>query len=185
MSKHGKKLLSALLVIAMMASLLVIPAAAAEGDLAGEVGDKWVFKADDVDTEVTEGWTAETYQFDQMTGPMNFKGLQLLAARSGYYNGYLYPEKGVDIPVAGKCQVEVTCANANGTLSVGSDDENAVKLEANGTAVYSYASEEAGTVTLKQSSFTCVTKIKITAYSERPTMKLDKDSVVPIYNFFI
>ena len=170
MKKSLKQWLSALLVIAMMATLLMVPAAAAS---AGEVGYTWDFSSKN--TAFHDGGDTGTYGYKRTDGgEKQFDGLTLSEGTGSYNGGYCDVSEGatLTIPVTGKCAVVVsTQYGANATVGVDSDT---VELKGSGsgitTATYKYKSEDPGSVVVSSSGSTFITKIELQKLSEDPSM---------------
>lgn len=158
MKRSIKQLLSAVLVVAMIASLLVVPAAAAEPQ---------VLKTWDIENAasgVFDGtFTEET--------PSELDGLKLVGKgrrQSGhgaqfYMNGY------IEIPVTGDCQVKVS-TNYKLDIYLGDDASKAV-TDTNKVAILSYKGG-AGTVKLRSNSDanTYITKIELLEAATEPAV---------------
>lgn len=155
MKARGKKLLAAMLSLAMVLSMFVVPASAV--DLTGAVGDEWVFQNETFDDTTTE-----------------LKGLKLTSvAKNGSYALGGVGDK-IQIPVTGNCDVTVEfCFSADATIG---DVDFSTTSNSTGTletATYKYAGA-AGYVDITfKSGSTYITKITIGEYTggatEEPT----------------
>ena len=107
MKVRGKKILAAALSLAMVLSLSVLPASAAEGDLTGAVGDKWTF------VEVSD-----------YSGQTSYKGLTFSQAlnKNGDQHGMDMKAATITIPVTGQCNIEVE-ASYSWNLTLGDKTE--------------------------------------------------------------
>ena len=167
MKKSIKQLLSAVLVIAMMASLLVVPAAAAD-PAPGDIGYVWDFQTLKGDSSY-DGNSEKTYE-----GLTFSTGVK---SHSGTYIDMAANDSTVTIPVKGKCNVDVKCEYGDkGTLGIGSDT---VLLKNDDYVTYHYTGTGEGTVTITRTTGQVyVREIKISEYTAAPSVTLDKDSVV-------
>lgn len=176
MKARGKKLLAAMLSLAMVLSMFVMPASAADPQ-PGEVGYSVDFS----------GFKDKgTYSGASMS---MYMGLTLSEGVRAHDNGYAdFYEDGayILVPVSGECVVEVLCQyGAAGTVGVDSDT---VPLKNNNdgkgeNAAYHYTGPGGNNEYVKIARTSAdgnvyVRSITIKEYNVTPTLKLDKESVV-------
>ena len=153
MRKSIKQLLSVVLVIAMIATLLVVPAAAATGD----IGTEWAPGS-------VEGLT--------FAGNAKDRGDYLVGSAAG---------DNITVPVNAACDVEVTyCYKANGTIGVGSNTVafSTSSGSTNTLETQTYTCAGAGDVTISILGETYINKITLKPATTTPKLEVDKKEVI-------
>ncbi len=162
MKVRGKKILAAALSLAMVLSLSVLPASAAEGDLTGAVGDKWTF------VEVSD-----------YSGQTSYKGLTFSQAlnKNGDQHGMDMKAATITIPVTGQCNIEVE-ASYSWNLTLGDKTEVSAGNGSAATVLVFPYTGSAGSVELKANAQTYIKGIEIKEYVEpqEPTYAAIGDS---------